>query len=85
MLSEVYIFLNISMNGSSLLKAKIENYYGYVDVDGRKLYENGIKHITFPLSYFDDRNVRVHVRCDGLVVHKESRCVVHKSVVLLDV
>ena len=37
--------INISMKNSALLKAKIENYYGYIDVDGKTLYENGLKQL----------------------------------------
>ncbi|MBR4236824.1 NAD(P)/FAD-dependent oxidoreductase [bacterium] len=64
--------LNISMNGSSLLKAKIENYYGYVDVDGKKLYENGIKQLNDlavstingfvqKIEYLDNGKLRIFV------------------------
>ncbi len=37
--------LNISNGKTSLENAKIENYYGYLDVSGKTLYENGLKQL----------------------------------------
>ena len=76
--------LNISIYSSSLLKATIENYYGFSNVSGKELYENGIKqlkNLNIPtvngfvqkIEYLDNSKLRVSVsdkefECDYLVL-----------------
>lgn len=60
--------LNISIPNSSLLRAKIENYYGFLDADGKTLYENGIKQLkALNVEMINGFVQKIEYKMDGTV------------------
>ena len=59
---------NISIPNSSLLRAKIENYYGFLDADGKTLYENGIKQLkALNVEMINGFVQKIEYKMDGTV------------------